>query len=206
MGGAIHNWESPSSRLVLNAVLDALADLGYEGLTAVEVRTRAGAAGRALGDAPDLDSLVVTALRYVQLFSPVIATGDLRRDLRTLLEPWRRAPSRDERVLAAVLSPAVRNPRLKCAVHHVLDRPLTRTVGSVVSRAAALDQVPPHLIHTVCWVLRGLILDRLRSGPRLPVDLDLLVEFLVAGSQASQRPPALGRQPSPGAEPTETTT
>ena len=154
------------------------------------------AAGPALGDSPDLDELVVAALGNVQLFRASAPTGDLRRDLRTLLEAWRTSPGRDERVLAAVLSTAVWNPRLRSAVRDVLDEPLAHTVGTIVSRAAAREQVPAHLVHTLCWVLRGLILDRLRSGPRLPVDLDLLVDFLVAGLQAGTTSPSLGA-PSP---------
>lgn len=187
--GGIHSWESPSSRLVLDAVLEILADLGYEGLNATEVRTRAGAAGPALGDSPDLDGLVVAAVGHVRLFPAPTPTGDLRRDLRTFLAPWRTSPSREERVLAAVLSASVWNPRLRSAVRDVLDEPLAHTVAAIVSQAAAHDQVPARLVQTLCWVLRGLILDRLRSGPRLPVDLDLLVEFLVAGLSSDRSQP-----------------
>jgi hypothetical protein len=204
--GGVHSWKSPSSRLVFDAVLEILADLGFEGLTASEVRTRAGAAGPPLGDSPDLDGLVVAALGRVQLFRAPTPTGDLRRDLRTFVEPWRTSPSREERVLAAVLSASVWNPRLRSAVRDVLDEPLAHTVGAIVSRAAAHDQVPAHLIHTLCWLLRGLILDRLRSGPRLPVDLDILVEFLVAGLQAKTTSSPLGTALSVHPEPSGTTT
>jgi hypothetical protein len=204
--GGMHSWESPSSRLVLDAVLDALADLGSEGLTANEVRTRAGAAGPALGDSPDLDELVVAALGQVQLFRAPTPTGDLRRDLRAFLHPWRTSPGRDERVLAAVLSASVWNPRLRSAVRDVLDEPLAHSVGAIVSHAAVHDQVPAHLIQTLCWVLRGLILDRLRSGPRLPVDLDLLVEFLVAGLHGATGDSPFGTRSADRSPRTGTTT
>ena len=182
--GAIHSWESPSSRLVLGAVLETLADLGYAGLTASEVRMRSGAAGRALGDCPDLDGLVIAALEQVHLFPAATPTGNLRRDLRLLLEPWRTSPSRDERVLAAVLSAACWNVRLRCAVH---------------------SDGPAHSVHTLCGVVRGLILDRLRSGPRLPVDLDRLVDFVVAGLQAPTSPSGPDPLPLPPTQPTATT-
>ena len=175
------SWESPSSRLVLRAVLDTLADRGYAGLTVTEVKTRAGAAGPALGDRPDLGALVIAALQHVHLFTVPEPTGNLSEDLRTLLEPWRTSPNRDEKVLAAVLSAAVWNPRLKVAVYEALDRPLTSTVAAIVARASASDEISPRLIQTLCWVLRGLLVDRLRSGPRSPVDIDLLVHFLSAG-------------------------
>lgn len=178
-----YSWDSPSSRLVLSAVLDALADLGYDGLTVTELKTRAGAAGPALGDCPDLDALVITALEHVHLFSAPEPTGHLSQDLRTLLEPWRTSPSRDERAVAAVLSAAMWRPRLRVALYEALDRPLTHTVAAVVARAGAGDGISPRLIQTLCWVLRGMMVDRLRSGPRSPVDIDLLVEFLMAGLQ-----------------------
>jgi hypothetical protein len=180
----VYSWESPSSRLVLGAVLDTLAELGLEGLTVTEIKTRAGYAGPALGHAPDLDVLVCAALEHVQLFSTPEPTGDLSQDLRTLLEPWRTSPSRDERVVAAVLSAALWRPRLRVAVYEALDRPLTHTVAAMVARASAGDRIPPRLIQTLCWVLRGLLIDRLRSGPRAPVDLDLLVDFLIGGLEA----------------------
>lgn len=179
----VHSWDSPSSRLVLNAVLDTLAELGFDGLTVTEIKARAGAAGPSLGDSPDLDALVIASLEHVHLFSAPEPTGHLSQDLRTLLEPWRTSPSRDERAVAAVLSAAMWRPRLRVALHEALDRPLTHTVAAVVARAGEGDGIPPRLIQTLCWVLRGMMVDRLRSGPRSPVDIDLLVEFLTAGLQ-----------------------
>ena len=53
------HWKSPSSRLVLRAVLDVLAERGYSGLTVDAVAVRAGAAAEALDEATDVDDLVV---------------------------------------------------------------------------------------------------------------------------------------------------
>jgi hypothetical protein len=195
----VFNWHSPSSRLVLNGVLDTLAELGYDGLTVTEIKARAGAAGSALGDSPDLDSLVIAALGHVELFPPPVVSGNLRQDLRALLGPWRTSPGRDERVIAALLSAAIRRPRLRVAVHEALDRPLTHSVAAVISRASSAGEVPSRVIQTLCWVLRGLIVDRLRSAPRSPVDIDLLVEFLMAGLRvdlADSPAPANLRSPS----------
>jgi hypothetical protein len=55
--------------------------------------------------------------------------------------------------------------------------------------------MPAHSVHTLCWVLRGLSLDRLRAGPRLPVDLDRLVDFLVAGLHVPTSPSGPGPLP-----------
>ena len=44
------SWHSPSSRLVMDAVLDILAEVGYDGLTVHEVKARAGKAAPALGE------------------------------------------------------------------------------------------------------------------------------------------------------------
>jgi AcrR family transcriptional regulator len=175
------SWDSPSSRPVLNAALDTLAELGFDGLTVTEITTRAGAAGPALGETPDLEALVVAALEHVQLFPGPEPTGHLSQDLRTLLEPWRTSPSRDEGVIAAVLSAAMWRPRLRVALHEALDRPLTHTVAAMVARAGEGNDIPPRLIQTICLVLRGMLVDRLRSGPRSPVEIDRLVEFLITG-------------------------
>jgi hypothetical protein len=177
----VSSCQSPSSRLLLTVVLDILAELGYDGLTETEVRARAAEAGPALRDFPDLEALAVAALGHVELFRPPTPTGDLRQDLRSLLQLWREAPSRDERVIAAVLSASMWHPRLRVALHEALDRPLRHAVAVVVARSSASGEIPPAAIQTLCWVLRGLLVDRLRSGPRSSIDLERLVDFLVAG-------------------------
>jgi hypothetical protein len=192
------SWQSPSGRLVVDAVLDTLAEIGYDQLTGLEVKTRAGAAGPALGDSPDLDFLVIAALEHVVLFRAPEPTGQLRQDLRTLLEPWRTAPGRDERAVAAVLGPAMVRPPLRVAVHEALDRPLTHHIAAMVARSAAREQIPTPIVQTLCWVLRGLLVDRLRSGPRPQVDIDLLVDYLIAGLE---RRPAEGPRPWPAIQP-----
>jgi hypothetical protein len=181
----LHSCESRSSHLVLDAVLDTLADLGYDGLTVLEVQARAGVVGRALDDSLDLDALVITALERIRLFPVPEPTGELRSDLRRLLAAWRSTPTRDERIVAAVLNAALQRPRLDVAVHESLDRPLAHTLASIVTRSPTQVQLSPHLVQTLCWILRGLWVDRLRSGARLPVDIDLLVDFLLAGLEAA---------------------
>jgi AcrR family transcriptional regulator len=177
----VFSWQSPSSRLVLTAVLDTLAEHGWEGLTAAEVEARAGPAGPVLGDSPDLESLVVAALEEVDVFPEPRPTGDLRDNLRALLAKWRNAASRDERIVAALISPALRRPRLRAALWEALDGPLNRYVAAVMAPVSRRHDLPEGHVQTLCWVLRGLVLDRLRSGPRSAVDIDGLVDFLVAG-------------------------
>jgi hypothetical protein len=184
---AVFDWQSPSARLVLTAVLDTLAVHGWEGLTAAEVKARAGSAGPVLGDSPDLESLVVAALQQVDLFPEPRPTDDLREDLRALLAPWRNASAHDERIVATLISPALRCPRLRAALHEALDGPLNRHVAAVVAPASPRHDLPPGLAQTLFWVLRGLLLDRFRSGPRSAVDIEGLVDFLVAGLRIEPR-------------------
>jgi Tetracyclin repressor-like, C-terminal domain len=174
------DWESPSSRLVLRAVLDALADHGYEGVTSDAIAVRAGPAAAALGDSPDIDELVISAISGVELFGVPESTGSLRGDLRALLGPWRNPRTADEMAVAAVLSAAEWHPHLKAATTSALDRPLAQAIGTVLSRALE-RQVPQSALQTLSWLLRGLVLDRLHSGSRSAVDLDHLADFLVAG-------------------------
>jgi hypothetical protein len=172
------HWESPSSRLVLRAVLDVLAERGYHGLTVDAVAARAGAAAEALDEDTDVDDLVVAALAGVELFGAPQATGSLRGDLRALLNPWRNPRTADEMAVAAVLSAAEWHAPLKGAAMQALDRPLAQTLGTLLTRER---DVPQSALQTLNWLLRGLVLDRLRSGSRSAVDLDVLVDFLVAG-------------------------
>jgi len=175
------DWASPSSRLVLSAALDALSELGYDGVTLAEVRVRAGAAG-ALVEQADLVEVVATALEEVRVFPPPEPTGDLRADLTALLRPWLARRSRDERAVSAVLSVADWEPRIKRAVVQAFDRPLAQAVGTLLAEAVADGSVTATRVHTLNWILRGLALDRFRAAnPRTPVDLDGLVDHLLAG-------------------------
>jgi hypothetical protein len=181
------DWASPSSRLVLSAALEALSELGYEALTVAEVRARAGAAG-ALVEEGDLVEVVATALEQVQVFPPTEPTGDLRADLTALLRPWLARRGRDERAVAAVLSAAEWDPRIKRAVVRAFDRPLAQAVGTLLAGAVADGRVAATRVHTLNWLLRGLALDRLRAAnARCPVDLDELVDHLVAGLGPERR-------------------
>jgi hypothetical protein len=173
-------WESPSARPVLDAVISILTERGYEGLTGDRVTMRATTAGREPGELPDADALVRAALHDVQLLTPPAPTGSLRGDLLAMLRPWRSPRTREEIAVAAVLSAAQWRPQLEEAVGKAVDRSIARAVGTVLHRALPADGVPDRLL-TLSWVLRGLALERLRSGARSAVDLDHLVDFLLAG-------------------------
>jgi hypothetical protein len=177
------DWDSPSSRLVLDGVLDILVESGYQGLTLDEVKVRAGPAARALGSLPEVDALVTAALSSIELLQPPLPTGSLRGDLRALVRPWRNRRTRDELIVGSVLSAALHRPELGEAIALALDRPVARAVGTVLSRHLPPGEVPAR-VQTLNWLLHGLILDRLRHGSRSAVDLDQLVEFLVAGLDA----------------------
>lgn len=178
------SWQSPSSRLVMDAVLDILAEVGYDGLTVHEVKARAGAAAPALGELPDLDALARASLTRIKVLEAPAPTGSLREDLRALLRPWRSPRTRDEVIVAAVLSAAQRRSALSDAVLEALDRPVAQALGAVLSRHIDDPRVAQY-VQTLSWILRGLFLERLRTGSRAPVDLDRLVDFLIAGLGAS---------------------
>ena len=181
------DWASPASRVVLSAALEALSEVGYGRLTVAEVRARAGVTG-ALVEEADLVAVVATALEGVRIFPPPEPTGDLRADLTALLRPWLTRRGRDERAVAAVLSAAEWEPRIKGAVVRAFDRPLAQAVGTLLAGAVADGRIPATRVHTLNWILRGLALDRLRAAnPRCPVDLDELVDHLVAGLDPERR-------------------
>jgi len=189
------SWDSPSSRLVLRAVLELLAERGYAGVTAEVVAVRAGAAAEALGESPDIDELVITALSGVELFGVPPATGSLRGDLRALLNPWRNPRTADEMAVAAVLSAAEWHAPLKTAATRAMARPQAQALGTQLTRER---DVPQSALQTLNWLLRGLVMDRLRSGSRSAVALDALVDFLVAGleHQAAAAPGEDSGRPS----------
>ena len=172
--------ESPGPRPEWRAVLDALAEFGYEGLTVEAIARRAGPSAAALGAAPEVEELVATAIAQLELFAAPPPTGTLRGDLRALLNPWRTPRTTDERAVAAVLSAAEWHPPLKAAVAQALDRPLNRAMATVLTRAAE-HAVPQAALQTLNWLLHGLVLERFRAGSRSAVDIDALVDFLLAG-------------------------
>ncbi|TFV64483.1 hypothetical protein E4P41_00985 [Geodermatophilus sp. DF01-2] len=87
-----------------------------------------------------------------------------------------------------MLSAAEWEPRIKRAVVQAFDRPLAQAVGALLAGAVADGQVPASRVHTLNWILRSLALDRLRAAnPRCPVDLDELVDHLVAGLRRERR-------------------
>lgn len=178
---------SPGSRLVLSAVLDLLATGGYDGLTVAQIATRSGPAGQALAASADVDvdvdDLVIAALGQVELVRAPRPTGSLRGDLLALLSPWRRPRDRDEMAIAAVLSAAEWRPSLKAAVNRALDRPIAQALGEILTRGPA-DGAPASWTQTLNWILRGLILERLRTGSRSAVDLEELVDFLVSAVES----------------------
>jgi hypothetical protein len=175
------SWRSPSSQLVLSATLDALAQLGYARLTVEEIQVRAGTPGVFLEDS-DLEEIVVVALQRVRLFPTPAPMGSLRADLHSLLRPWLGPLGPHERAVAAVLSAAEWNPRLKHAVREAFDRPLAQAIGELLTRAMAEGHVCPRQVQTLNWILRGLALGRLWAPvPRTHVDLSELVDCLLAG-------------------------
>ena len=151
---------SPSSRLVLSAALDALCEVGYEGLTVTGVQARVGAAGALLEEA-DLVEVVASALEQVRVLPTSEPTGGLRADLIGLLRPWLARRGRDERAVSAVLSAAEWDPRIERAAVRAFDRPLDQAVGTLL----ADGRVAATRVHTLNWILRGLALDRLRDQP-----------------------------------------
>ncbi|TFV81356.1 hypothetical protein E4P40_16105 [Blastococcus sp. CT_GayMR20] len=165
---------------MLQAVLGVLADSGYERLTLEAVRERAGSAG-ALLEADDLDDLVVIALQHVRLFDVPEPTGSLRGDLESLLRPWLGGRRFEDKVIAGLLSAAEWDGKLRDAVHDSFDRPLAQAVGAVLARTCGRELPAPD-VQTLNWILRGLALNRLRAkDARAHVDLDRLVEYLLAG-------------------------
>jgi hypothetical protein len=168
--------------VVLVAVLDALADHGYEALDVDDIRFRAGVVGHVLDPGIDLERLVVAAITTVRLFETPEPTGGLKGDLVALLHSWRGGRDRQARAVMAVLSAAQWSPPLQLAVTEALDRPLRQALGVIVMRAqVAGEPVPAVRLHALAWVLRSVAVDQLRTGSaRTPIDLEQLVELLLA--------------------------
>ena len=79
------DWASPSSRLVLSAALDALSEVGYEGLTLGEVRARAGAAGALVEEADLVEGSPIPVDRLEADLRDLVGTIQ-DRHLRALLD------------------------------------------------------------------------------------------------------------------------
>jgi hypothetical protein len=172
----------PGSRLALQAVLDALADSGYEALSVEEIQHRVSRVGGVLGMPVDLEHLVATAIEQVRLFRTPEPSGSLKGDLLILLRPWLAGQDRQARAVGAVFSASQWSPRLQEAVIEALDRPLKQALGVILSRARVVGEgIPAHRLHALNWILRSVAVDRLRTpAARSPIDLEQLIDLLLA--------------------------
>ncbi|MBH5335210.1 TetR/AcrR family transcriptional regulator [Streptomyces pactum] len=188
--GSVETTPSRRTRLtpereneLYEAVVDLLAEVGYESLTmdAVAARTRSSKATlyRQWKSKPQL---VATALRNTKPVSlQQINTGSLRGDLREVVLWGRERPEQDAALMRALAQAAHQNPDLHQALRELLvapemaalDQTLKRAVdrGEVAADRPALNYVP----HMICgaFVARPLI-----DGE--PADPDYLLTYIDA--------------------------
>src|SRR5438270_10407102 len=100
---------------ILDAAPDLLADVGFEAMSVEGVAARAGVGKTTIYRRwPTKELLVIEAVRSIHAEHPILDTGNLRGDLRTLLQIAEDSKSRSlaQRLLPRFLGEVAANPAL----------------------------------------------------------------------------------------------
>lgn len=145
---------------LLSGALTLVAERGTDRFTADALSIATGAGKAAIYRRwSDAQALLVDAVGTCRTVPDPADTGSVGDDLITLLEPWTRGLTRDERALAAVLGQARRNPDLRTALLNTVVAPLTAAVAAIVGRHSARGHRVPdgnqallcHLVISLWW-------------------------------------------------------
>lgn len=128
---------------ILDAVLEVLAEVGYDRFTVSEVITRAGVSSATLYRRwPTLDELVVAALRSITPEPVDIDTGSLAGDLCAFLDLLGTALARREGLAATGLTGAS-HPALTKLIEETFLRPRREALACILQRAHARGELGP---------------------------------------------------------------
>jgi AcrR family transcriptional regulator len=128
---------------ILDAVLEVLAEVGFERFTVSEVIARAGVSSATLYRRwPTLDELVIAALRSITPDPVDVDTGSLAGDLRAFLDLLGNALARREGLAATGLT-GVSHPVLAELIEETFLRPRREALARILERAHARGELGP---------------------------------------------------------------
>jgi AcrR family transcriptional regulator len=185
---------------ILQAVVDVLAEVGYDGMTIDMVATRAKAGKATLYRRwASKGEMVLDAVSCMKPPVPAVLpdTGTLRGDLVAMIRPHAvEDGDRKTRIMAGMLSVITKEPELADAVHAAITEPRARANRVLIQRAIDRGEVAPGVdVDTLAQVMPAMTAYR-KLVLRAPVDRDYLIS-LVDGVLL----PALGVAPRTGDTP-----
>lgn len=182
---------------LLDAAIEIVAEVGYDGMTMDLVAARAGSTKSALyrrwSSKGDLTLAAVARMQRAEVdLATLPDTGTLRGDLLALTQHY----GSDEgqlklRMMAGLSSLLERDPALVDAAHSVITEPWVDVCRLMIQRAIDRGEAATHDVGTVARVVPSMTSDRVLVR-RLPVDRDFFVGLIdaVVLPAVRQRPSA----------------
>jgi AcrR family transcriptional regulator len=181
---------------LLDAAIEIVAEVGYDGMTMDLVAARAGSTKSALyrrwSSKGDLTLAAVARMQQAEIdLATLPDTGTLRGDLLALTQHY----GSDEgqlklRMMAGLSSLLERDPGLVDAAHSVITEPWVEVCRLMIQRAVDRGEAETDDVETVARVVPSMTSDRVLVR-RQPVDRDFFVGLIDAVVL-----PAVRRRPS----------
>ena len=169
---------------ILDAAVDVLAEVGYDGMTIDMVATRAKAGKATLYRRwTSKSDLVIDAVACMkqQGIDPTALpdTGTLRGDLVAMIKPHSiEDGEKKTRVMAGIVSLIAREPELARAAHAAIMEPRARANRLLLQRAIDHGEIAPDVdLDTVTLIMPAMIAYRVLMLHR-PVDREFLLSLI----------------------------
>ena len=181
---------------LLDAAIEIVAEVGYDGMTMDLVAARAGSTKSALyrrwSSKGDLTLAAVARMQQAEIdLTTLPDTGTLRGDLLALTQPYSSAEGQLKlRMMAGLSSLLERDPGLVDAAHSVITAPWVEVCRLMIQRAVDRGEAETDDVETVARVVPSMTSDRVLVR-RQPVDRDFFVGLIDAVVL-----PAVRRRPS----------
>ena len=169
---------------ILDAALDVLAEVGYDGMTIDMVAARARAGKATLYRRwPSKTELVIDAVACMKNsdidLDNLPDTGTLRGDMIAMIKPpTMRDAEKKLRVMAGLISLLARNPELADAAHNAVIAPRARLNRALLQRAIDRGEIRGDLDLALISNISPSMVTYRTMMLRKPVDRDFLVSII----------------------------
>jgi AcrR family transcriptional regulator len=141
--GAGRPRSQQAHQAIIQAALEILAEVGFEGMSMEEVAVRAGVGKATIYRRwPSKAELVMEALQYFQEEIPIIDTGHLRDDLIAMIHHFTpEHTSLMENIQRRALSEIKNHPEIHATIHSCLIEPRLEAIHQFILRAQARGEI-----------------------------------------------------------------